>query len=429
MQPVTIYTTDYCSYCHSAKRLLTQKAVTFREIDVSGDARQRRELVERAGGLTTVPQIWVGATHVGGCDDLYALERSGDLDRLLHAPATAPAERTSSMAKTFKAGLVQMCAGRSVEQNLIEATQHDPRRRRKGGAALCPDARDHHADGDRQGEACSSRSGPRTAIRRSRISARSRANSASGCTSARWACRSAPTSSPTARYLISPDGAIAARYDKIHMFDVQLPNGESYRESQELPAGRARRGRRPAVGQARHHHLLRPALSPSLPRARQGRRPAARHPLVLHRADRRGALACADARARHRDRLLRAGRGPGRQARDRPRNLRPQPRRRALGRDHRRGRRRHTRRHRSPTSISAQVAEARGRVPSLEHDRAFTVQARTSAPSRSAKPPHDPLRVSVQEGPRVRRLVPDSAAFDKQAKRGLSLARSAARPR
>ncbi len=85
MPPITIYTTPYCPYCVSAKRLLATKGAAFSEIDVSGDARAREALVAKAGGLTSVPQIWIGARHVGGCDDLYALDRAGQLDALLKA--------------------------------------------------------------------------------------------------------------------------------------------------------------------------------------------------------------------------------------------------------------------------------------------------------------------------------------------------------
>ena len=85
MAPVEIYTQRYCSYCHDAKELLTRKGVTFTEIDVSGDREKRREMIERANGRTTVPQIFIGATHVGGCDELYALEEAGKLDPLLAA--------------------------------------------------------------------------------------------------------------------------------------------------------------------------------------------------------------------------------------------------------------------------------------------------------------------------------------------------------
>jgi glutaredoxin 3 len=80
---VTIYTTSLCGYCHSAKALLRKKGVAFDEIDVSGDRKAREALVEKAAGRTTVPQIWIGETHVGGCDDLYALERQGRLDAML----------------------------------------------------------------------------------------------------------------------------------------------------------------------------------------------------------------------------------------------------------------------------------------------------------------------------------------------------------
>jgi glutaredoxin 3 len=83
MQPVEIYTTPLCGYCHAAKRLLASKGVTYTEIDVSQDPGQRAKMIERAAGGRTVPQIFIGARHVGGCDDLYALEQAGKLDPLL----------------------------------------------------------------------------------------------------------------------------------------------------------------------------------------------------------------------------------------------------------------------------------------------------------------------------------------------------------
>lgn len=82
-QPVEIYTTPFCGYCHAAKRLLTQKGVAFAEIDVSGNPDLRQRMTARARGRYTVPQIFIGETHVGGCDDLYALDRAGRLDPLL----------------------------------------------------------------------------------------------------------------------------------------------------------------------------------------------------------------------------------------------------------------------------------------------------------------------------------------------------------
>jgi glutaredoxin 3 len=83
MQPVEIYTTPTCGYCAAAKSLLTRKGIPYTEIDVSRDPALRALMTDRAGGRRTVPQIFVGPTHVGGCDDLYALEQAGRLDPLL----------------------------------------------------------------------------------------------------------------------------------------------------------------------------------------------------------------------------------------------------------------------------------------------------------------------------------------------------------
>ena len=85
MKPVEIYTSPLCGYCHAAKRLLSQKGVSFSEIDVSRDPGKRQEMMSRANGRHTVPQIFVGATHAGGFDDLAALDRAGKLDPLLAA--------------------------------------------------------------------------------------------------------------------------------------------------------------------------------------------------------------------------------------------------------------------------------------------------------------------------------------------------------
>jgi glutaredoxin 3 len=84
MKRVVIYTASNCPYCHLAKELLRTKGAPFDEIDVTGDTRLRSEMAAKAG-RSTVPQIWIGETHVGGCDDLHALERSGNLDSLLAA--------------------------------------------------------------------------------------------------------------------------------------------------------------------------------------------------------------------------------------------------------------------------------------------------------------------------------------------------------
>ncbi len=80
---ITIYTKSTCGYCHAAKDLLRQKNASYEEISVDGNMDAQRKMSERASGRWTVPQIFVGSTHVGGCDDLYALERAGKLDALL----------------------------------------------------------------------------------------------------------------------------------------------------------------------------------------------------------------------------------------------------------------------------------------------------------------------------------------------------------
>jgi glutaredoxin 3 len=85
MSPVTLYTTPFCGYCLAAKRLLGRKGVPFAEIDVAGDPERRAEMVARAAGRRTVPQIFVGERHIGGFDDMAALDRAGGLDPLLGA--------------------------------------------------------------------------------------------------------------------------------------------------------------------------------------------------------------------------------------------------------------------------------------------------------------------------------------------------------
>ena len=87
MQTVVIYTTPTCPYCLMAKRLLTKKGAAFQEIDVAGNQRLREDMRRKAGGLGSVPQIWIGETHVGGCDELYELEQAGKLDALLAEPS------------------------------------------------------------------------------------------------------------------------------------------------------------------------------------------------------------------------------------------------------------------------------------------------------------------------------------------------------
>ena len=83
MPIVEIYTSPYCGYCHAAKRLLNRKGATFQEIDISGNPGRRSEMLVRANGRHTVPQVFINDKHVGGCDELHAMERSGQLEAML----------------------------------------------------------------------------------------------------------------------------------------------------------------------------------------------------------------------------------------------------------------------------------------------------------------------------------------------------------
>ena len=85
MPAITIYTKSTCPYCHAAKALLNKKRAVFTEIDVTFDPPGQRAMSQRAQGRSTVPQIFIGEAHIGGCDDLYALDAKGGLDPLIGA--------------------------------------------------------------------------------------------------------------------------------------------------------------------------------------------------------------------------------------------------------------------------------------------------------------------------------------------------------
>jgi glutaredoxin 3 len=87
MSNVTIYTKPYCPYCVRAVSLLEKKGVAFTEIEAAFDPEKRQEMMRRAGGRATFPQIFVGEQHIGGCDEMVALDRDGKLDPLLQAAA------------------------------------------------------------------------------------------------------------------------------------------------------------------------------------------------------------------------------------------------------------------------------------------------------------------------------------------------------
>lgn len=83
MSDIVIYSSNMCPYCYRAKALLKQRGASFKEITVDMNPAVRREMREKAGGANTVPQIWIGDRHIGGCDDLYALDARGGLSPLL----------------------------------------------------------------------------------------------------------------------------------------------------------------------------------------------------------------------------------------------------------------------------------------------------------------------------------------------------------
>ncbi|MGB2447585.1 MAG: glutaredoxin 3 [Parvibaculales bacterium] len=83
MAKIEIYTTSICPFCHAAKKLLTDKGADFLEISLTQEPHLRDRMVERANGGCTVPQIFINDAHIGGCDDLYALDSKGELDPLL----------------------------------------------------------------------------------------------------------------------------------------------------------------------------------------------------------------------------------------------------------------------------------------------------------------------------------------------------------
>ncbi len=87
MAEVELYTTMFCPYCTRARALLQRKGVAFVDIDIAAEPKRRNEMIRRAGGRTTVPQIFIGGEHIGGCDELVALDRAGGLDPKLGIPA------------------------------------------------------------------------------------------------------------------------------------------------------------------------------------------------------------------------------------------------------------------------------------------------------------------------------------------------------
>ena len=289
-----------CGYCTAAKRLLDRKGVHYTEHDASFSPELRAGNDPRANGRTTFPQIFVGDVHVGGCDDLHALDqRAGSTGCW---PAASRTEE-ATMA-IFKAAAIQMRSGTDTGRNAATSRRWCARRPAKGATYVQTPGNDRRA-GARQGSAPRCLHRGETATSSSSPRRGWRPSSASICMSARPRSCAPTASSPTARCCSGPTASVVAVYDKIHMFDVDLDNGESWRESAAYEPGTEAVVADLPIAQARLRHLLRRALPAAFPRRGAGRRRGADRARRLHAPDRRGALACAAARPRHRERRLR----------------------------------------------------------------------------------------------------------------------------
>ena len=234
MAAVDIYTIPYCPYCADAKELLSSKGVSFHEIDATANRDIRKQMLERANGHSTYPQIFIGATHVGGCDDLYALEAAGKLDR-----AAGRSQGTIAMSaatpSTFKVGLVQMRSGLDPHANLTALLAAIDEAKRRGADYVQTPEMTNILALKREHLFASivvEEHDPTLATLRElaqKLSIYIHIGS--------LAIKVSQDKAANRAFVIDRNGDIAARYDKIHMFDVDLAGGESYRESNNYRSG------------------------------------------------------------------------------------------------------------------------------------------------------------------------------------------------
>ncbi len=225
MTKIEIYTTSLCPYCSSARDLLERKGVEFKETDCTFDPDKRREAADRSG-RSSVPQIWINGKHVGGCDDLYALDAAGKLDRA--------AER-AGMSAAFTAACVQITAGREHAPNIDKACRLG-RDARAQGADFIAFPENVTMIEPRGAEAFKKAlpeiEHPGLAAFRA-LARETGAWILAGSLSIRAGERKYANRS----FLIDSQGGVAARYDKIHLFNVDLAGGETYRESERIEPG------------------------------------------------------------------------------------------------------------------------------------------------------------------------------------------------
>ncbi len=227
MKPVTIYTTPFCGYCMVARRLLSDKGIAFEEIDLFAEPDRRSEMIGRARGAATVPQIFVGDEHIGGFREIYAARSVGE--------ARPVAGRG---LRAMRTALLQLCSGDDPAVNLV-ATEGLLREAAAGGAALVmtPECTNIVSmDRERQRAVLTAEGDDPTLARLAEVARELGVWLVLGSLCLR-------SGEPDGRFvnrsfLIGPDGRVRARYDKIHMFDVVLKGGEAYRESSAYMPGK-----------------------------------------------------------------------------------------------------------------------------------------------------------------------------------------------
>ena len=308
MTAIEIYTRPGCGYCTAAKSLLTRKNAAFTELNVATDPAYRDQMYDRAGAGSTFPQIFIGATHVGGCDELYALDRAGKLDALLASRKGL----LMSAGSTFTAAMVQMRTGLLPEPSLEQGIKLIREAAAQGADYVLTPEVSNMMQLNRKAlfEHLASEEDDLSLKAYRALAAELKIHLHIGS----LALRFSPERAVNRSFLIAPDGNVLASYDKIHMFDIDLPGGESYRESANYQPGETAVISDLPWGRHRADDLLRRALSRTLSRIGRSRRVVPHRAVGLHPEDRRSALAHAAARPRHRDRLLRVRGGAMRHA-------------------------------------------------------------------------------------------------------------------
>ena len=331
MARVEIYSSMFCGYCARAKALLERKGVAYEQYRCAG----RHVAARRDGGARRRP---APPCRRSSSTALISAARTNSPPRPRRQARRAA--RTDDVSGSFTAACIQLTsAARSSPISPPPRTSSAAPRDRGAELIMTPEVSDMIEP--RGALARSRRRGPKPTHADARRLPRARARDR-GVAAARLdrGARGRRRAAANRSFLIAPDGAVAQRYDKIHMFDVPSRRRELSRIG-GVPPGRGRGARRSAVGRARHDRVLRSALPASLSRPRAGGRRVPLDPVGLHRSDRPRALACAAARAGDREFLLRVRAGAMRRARRGAPHLRPFADRRALGRDSGGGRGRH----------------------------------------------------------------------------------------